>query len=250
MNRPAVAGAPAPALRLQRPGWKDPRLVVGVLLVALSVALGSWTVRAARQTVPVLAAATDLPAGHVLADGDLRPVEVALGATGEQYLRDRSVVTGTILARPVRAGELVPGALLVTPPAAGLRTVAIPVAGPLPGDVVVGGLVDLWYLPAREPGSDAAAPSAVARGLDVTAVTAETGAFGSGLTGGTTVEVRVAEAELPTVLGALAAEGDLALVAVAVGSTTQEAAGTVAEPAPAPSAIDATPPAEPTRADP
>src|SRR5699024_2797783 len=106
VNRPDAAGAPAPALRLQRPGWKDPRLVVGVLLVALSVALGSWTVRAARQTVPVLAAATDLPAGHVLADGDLRPVEVALGTTGEQYLGDRSPVTGTILARSVRAGEL------------------------------------------------------------------------------------------------------------------------------------------------
>lgn len=240
MNRPAAAGAPAPALRLQRPGWKDPRLVVGVLLVALSVALGSWSVRAARETSPVLAAVADLPAGHVLADGDLRPVEVALGATGEQYLDGRTPVAGTILARAVRAGELVPGTLLVAPPAAGLRTVAIPIPGPLPGDVVVGGLVDLWHLPAHEPGTDTEPPRAVARGLDVTAVTSDSGAFGSSLTHGTTVEVRVGEAELPTVLGALSAEGDLALVAVAVGTET-DAPG----PRPSPQAADDA--AEPTR---
>ncbi|QIK82898.1 SAF domain-containing protein [Sanguibacter sp. HDW7] len=232
MNRPAATGVPAQAPRLQRPGWKDPRLVVGVLLVAGSVALGSWTVRAARQTVPVLAAVTDLPAGHVLTDADLRPVEVALGPTGERYLGSDDAVAGAVLARPVRAGELVPGTLLVTRAEAGLRTVAIPLSGPLPGDVRVGGLVDVWLLPAPDPaGKEATAPHAVAQGLDVTAVATESGAFGSGLGPGTTVEVRVGDADLPTVLGALAAEGDLAIVAAAVGPQPGPATAPAAAPA-------------------
>lgn len=218
MNRSAAGPlAPAPAPRLQRPGWKDPRLVVGVLLVAGSVALGSWTVRAARETAPVLAAAADLPAGHVLAAADLRPVDVALGGTAAQYLAPDAEVAGRVLARPVRAGELVPGALLVAEADAGLRTVALPLAGPLPGDVRVGGLVDVWLLPER--GRDDGAPPeprVVAHGLDVTAVAAETGAFGGGLGPATTVEVRVDDDGLPAVLGALADPGDLALVAAVV----------------------------------
>ncbi|MGP7959906.1 SAF domain-containing protein [Sanguibacter sp. A247] len=220
MNRPAAPGAPA--LRLQRPGWKDPRLVVGVLLVAASVALGSWSVRVARQTEPVVAALTDLPAGHVLTAADVRTVEVALGETSERYLSASAAIDGAVLSRPVGAGELIPSALLVAEATAGLRTVAMGIPGPLPADVLVGGLVDLWVLPepaTRDARGDAAqpVPHAVAHGLDVTAVTAETGAFGSGLGTGTTVEVRVAEAELPQVLAALSADGALALVAAPVG---------------------------------
>ncbi|MBN9374777.1 MAG: hypothetical protein J0I40_05175, partial [Cellulomonas sp.] len=45
---------PAPvAQRLRRPGWRDPRLLTGLALVAASVALGSWALRAAERTVPV-----------------------------------------------------------------------------------------------------------------------------------------------------------------------------------------------------
>lgn len=240
MNSPVAPGAPAPALRLQRPGWRDPRLVIGVLLVAGSVALGSWTVRTARQTAPVLAAVADLPAGHVLVAEDLEPVEVALGRAADRYVGPGAAVAGAVLARPVRAGELLPGALLVPRSESGLRTVAVHVAGPLPGDVVVGGLVDVWLLPGPDPDADAAAtePRAVALGLDVTAVEAASGTFGSGLSAGTTVEVRVDDAELPTVLGALAADGEIALVASSVGPP-------VPATGPAPAASAPTAPAAP-----
>lgn len=246
MNRSAAPGAPA--LRLQRPGWKDPRLVVGVLLVAGSVALGSWSVRVARQTEPVLVAATDLPAGHVVTAADLRTVEVALGETAERYLGPAAQLDGAVLARPVSAGELVPSALLVTETTTGLRTVAIGISGPLPADVLVGGLVDLWLLPGPTSGAvrgdeARAVPHVVAHGLDVTAVTTESGAFGSGLGTGTTVEVRVKEPELPQVLAALSADGTLALVAApvagaadtgpggAAGAAGADGAGATAKPA-------------------
>src|SRR5690242_3396447 len=48
---------PAPvAARLRRPGWRDPRLLSGVALVAGAVALGSWVVSSAQHTVPVYVA--------------------------------------------------------------------------------------------------------------------------------------------------------------------------------------------------
>lgn len=42
------------APRLRPPGWRDPRLLTGIVLVAMSVALGSWLVASAGRTVPVL----------------------------------------------------------------------------------------------------------------------------------------------------------------------------------------------------
>ena len=42
-----------PLTRLaRRPSWRDPRLGVGVLLMAASVALGAWTVAGASPTTP------------------------------------------------------------------------------------------------------------------------------------------------------------------------------------------------------
>ena len=57
--------------RLTRPGWRDPRLGVGLVLIAGSVALGAWAVDASSATEPVYAARDVLMAG--------RPI----GAAGE-----------------------------------------------------------------------------------------------------------------------------------------------------------------------
>ncbi len=45
------------ASRLQRPAWRDARLLVGVLLVLAAAVLGSLTVAAADDRVPMYAAA-------------------------------------------------------------------------------------------------------------------------------------------------------------------------------------------------
>ena len=58
------------ANRLRRPTWKDSRLLVGLLLVLLSTALGGFVVSRAEDTVPVYAAKADLVPGQALGDGD------------------------------------------------------------------------------------------------------------------------------------------------------------------------------------
>ncbi|HRK48490.1 MAG TPA: hypothetical protein PK324_22875, partial [Nocardioides sp.] len=52
------------AVRGHRSGWRDPRLWVGVVLVAVSVVVGSRTLAAADDTVQVWAAAADLGVGQ------------------------------------------------------------------------------------------------------------------------------------------------------------------------------------------
>ena len=89
-----VLDLPAPvAPRLRRPGWRDPRLLAGVAMVAGSVALGSWAVRSAQSTVPVYVARTALVPGDRVEPGALLVQDVQLGAVDlGGYLRaDRAL---------------------------------------------------------------------------------------------------------------------------------------------------------------
>jgi len=69
-----------PASRLRRPSWRDSRLLIGVVLVFASVAIGARVVAASDRTVPVFAAASTLTSGHAINRSDLRVVRVRLGS--------------------------------------------------------------------------------------------------------------------------------------------------------------------------
>jgi hypothetical protein len=53
-----------PARRLRRPSWRDPRLLVGLLLVLLSVTGVTGLVRAVDTSEPVFVARRQSPPGH------------------------------------------------------------------------------------------------------------------------------------------------------------------------------------------
>ena len=59
------------ARRATAPGWRDPRLWIGVAIVAASVLAGALVLGTSDDTVPVWAAADSLGAGHTLTAGDL-----------------------------------------------------------------------------------------------------------------------------------------------------------------------------------
>ncbi len=212
------------ALRLRRPGWRDPRLLLGIVLVAGSVGLGSVLVSAAGRTVPVYAAAEALVPGDVVDAAALRVREVRLGDVGDAYLpADAPLPEGLVVTRTVGAGELVPVSAVAPGADLGLRPVAIEPNGALPGGLGAGASVDVWFVPDASggpavAGGDAArGGSAVEPQLLVAGVTvAEVSDLREGLAvGGTvTVHVLVPEADLPTVLAALAADGSVEVVLV------------------------------------
>lgn len=214
------------AARLRRPGWRDPRLLVGLVLVAASVALGGWAVAAAGRTVPVYVAVGALVPGQPLDADALAVREVRLDAAGGAYLgADEPLADGLVVQRTVADGELVPLSALGSVDDLALRPVGVPVAGGLPGGLVEGAVVDLWFVPADAPGGAvtgasaggvgaAAAPEPyeLAAGLTVAEVGEPEGAFAVG--GTTTVHVLVPVERLTDVLAATAAEGDVQVVVV------------------------------------
>ena len=228
-TRGHMAGQPHPptspaALRLRRPGWRDPRLLLGVVLVAGSVALGSTLVSAAGRTVAVYAAAEALVPGDVVDAGALRVREVRLGDADGAYLpADVPLPEGLVAIRTVGAGELVPRAAVADEADLGLRPVAIEPNGALPGGLEAGATVDLWFVP-RSPAEPVTAAAGAARGdavvepeLLVPGVTvAEVSEPRAGLAvgGAVTVHVLVPEGDLPAVLAALASGGSVEVVLV------------------------------------
>lgn len=220
-----------PLTRLaRRPSWRDPRLGVGVLLMAASVALGAWTVAGASPTTPAYAAREALSPGQALDPDDLVVVEVNLGDAGPYLVPGAGEPGGRVL-RTVDAGELVPARAVAAAGALDVRPVVLDVAGSLPAGVTRGAVVDLWATPRAAAGAapeERPKPSMVADGLDVVRV-AESSSVMAG-TGTTAVEVLVPDGLLAVVLEARSGGGDLVLVPVIT------AAGGPAAPIPDPAA--------------
>lgn len=107
--------APPPATRVTRPGWRDPRLWIGVAIVAVSVVAGARLLASSDDSVAVWTAGTDLAAGAELsgADVEARRVRFVEEADLDRYLpADEALPGDALLLRGVGAGELLPRAAL------------------------------------------------------------------------------------------------------------------------------------------
>jgi Flp pilus assembly protein CpaB len=203
------------APRLRRPSWRDTRLLVGVLLVLISVALGARVIAAADSTVEVLAAGRTLPAGSPLAAGDLRVVRVHLGDAAGRYLPAGSPPgTGTVVIRTVSAGELIPRSALGAALPGQERPVVIPLDPAVAAGLTPGARVDVWAS-AKDRATGSAGylrPQRLATAVEVFAVSAG----GNGLTAAqqSSVQVLVGQPELTGILDALANDSRLAVVPV------------------------------------
>lgn len=204
------------AARLRRPRWRDPRLLTGVVIVAVSVALGSWVVSSASRTVPAFVADGALTPGEPLTADGLRAVDVRLGAGTGRYLpADEPLPADLVVLRVVDDGELVP--LTALGADADVRSVAVPVASGLSDRIRAGAVVDLWFVPdapiAPDAADDKPEPSTLARNVVVEQVDADEG--GMIVDGTVTLHVLVPADSLPTVLSALSDTGTVAVVPVA-----------------------------------
>lgn len=213
----SVLDLPAPvATRLRRPGWRDPRLLIGLAMVAGSVALGSWVVQEAQRTTGVYVARDALTPGSGVVRGELAVAQVRLpaGELARYVTVADGIPDGAVALRVVASGELVPRAALGDAEALDVRPVPITVDETPPEDVVAGAQVDLWEVPAAGTGTDTAAvePRELASALTVAQVSRPEGAF---VTGGTTVvHVLVPGDLLPEVLAAVGGEGSVHVVHV------------------------------------
>ncbi|WP_297625805.1 hypothetical protein [Nocardioides sp.] len=149
MSRAPRTDVPA-ATRTTSPGWRDPRLWIGVVLVTGSVVAGARLLSGADDMTPVWAASTDLVAGQTLTADDLTATRVRFdeGADRQRYLSvDDELPAALTLDRPLTAGELVPVGALGEEVDDGTVDVSIALAAEhVPTHVVRGSHVDVWVI--------------------------------------------------------------------------------------------------------
>lgn len=196
--------APEPAGRIRRPSWRDPRLGIGIVLVALSVALGTWAVSAAGRTVPVWSASRTITPGESL-EG-LVALEVPPHMV-ENYISAEEPPEG-VSDRVIGAGELIPASAVVTATDLDIRTVVVTSDGELSPLVVPGTRVDLWLSP-----DDGEPAFAVLEDIVVRSLVESSSAFASQ---GASVELVLESQQVGTVITAMNDGGSMVVVPRAV----------------------------------
>lgn len=138
----------APALRATAPGWRDARLWVGLVIVAVCVIAGARILASADDTVAVWAAGNDLVAGSEVGADDVVAVRVRFRDDErlDAYLRaDEPWDPDRALLRDVASGELIPVSSTGDEPDEQVRLLPVAVAlNQVPAAVGAGSIVDVW----------------------------------------------------------------------------------------------------------
>ncbi|WP_395639277.1 hypothetical protein [Pseudolysinimonas sp.] len=195
----------------------DVRLVIGLLLVAASVAAVTLLVGAADTRVVVYAAGESLAPGDRVDAGDLVERSVALDGAEELYLGVGDIPDdGIVVAQPVAAGQLVPVSAAGSVDGQRATSLVLQLAGPVSTVVETGSLVDVWSVALPEGGAldDTQAGTPVVLVSQATVVRVledETLIAGSG-GAASTVEVLVPRTRVARLLQAIAQGDALAVV--------------------------------------
>lgn len=201
----AVSGA-----RLKRPSWKDPRLLIGVLLVLASVVGVISLVGSADRTTEVYAAKDPIAVGEKLTPDNVIRAKVRLGETEEHYVTVESgLPEGMVAVQRIGKNQLVPRESLGTVDALDRKPVAVTIEESLPPQVVAGTRVDVWVaLPDARNGFTE--PKLLLPSAEIAQVT--TGSTTLGSSRNTVIMVLVADSQMPALLGAQANQAKISVV--------------------------------------
>ncbi|WAP52741.1 hypothetical protein OL239_05980 [Arthrobacter sp. ATA002] len=200
---------PAPAPRLKKPSWKDPRLLLGILLVLSSTAGVVALVGSADQTTEVLVADRNIPVGTPVSAGDFAAVPVRLGEVSGSYLPAADgIPDGSVASSLLRKGELVARSDLGTADGLDRKPVGLRVDDLLPSGTQAGSRVDVWVaLPDERNGFKE--PQKILTAAEISELTVDESVLGANRS--TQILVLVEDGDLP---GLLSAQSNGARIAV------------------------------------
>ena len=204
------------AKRLQRPSWRDPRLVVGLVLVLLGTAVGARVVASADDTVPMYSASTTIRPGDHLTAENLRRVDVQLGDQASRYLSARSAVPDDSYAlRDIPEGELVPASAVGSRGTVAVQPVTVEVDANSARGLPANALVDVWVSPRDSQSTQERYLDATLtlQRVSVSPMTQDSGRFGAA-SSTMAVQIRVPRDKVAEVIAAVDKQSRFTLVPV------------------------------------
>ncbi|WP_029266822.1 MULTISPECIES: SAF domain-containing protein [unclassified Microbacterium] len=206
-----MASLPPP----RRAFWGDVRFLVGIALVALSIA-GVWLiVSASDHAVPALQATRTIAQGEELTSSDFQVVDVGLGSLADDYLGPEDVRPGSVAARTLQSGELVPTSALTDADSSRSTTVVIQSSTGIPEGVEAGTVVEIWQAPPLDESRSYDVPRILVADVIVHDVLDQEGVLADT---GSQLEVVIDRADVADVLAAITGGAALSVVPVGSGS--------------------------------
>ena len=209
-----ISGTPSipPALRASTPGWRDPRLWIGLVIIAVSVVAGARLFAAADDSVAVWSVSADMGAGDQVTESDLvaRRVRFAEAGDLDRYFRASDALPSDLeLLHGVGEGELLPRAAVGDAAESNTQQISIEVEpGKLPSSVAPGSVVDIWLVDTDASNkSQTDTPEPALEGVTVVDVPAPEESFGSA-TGRRAVVLAVPAEDVGAYYGLLAGVPD------------------------------------------
>ncbi|HJV97821.1 MAG TPA: hypothetical protein VJ617_01805 [Arthrobacter sp.] len=203
-------GGESAAARLKRPSWKDPRLLVGILLVLASVAGVISLVGSADRTTEVYAARDAIAVGETLTEDNVVRAKVRLGDTEQHYITvEAGLPEGVVAVQRIGKDQLVPRESLGSVDALDRKPVAVAVEEALPSQVVDGTRVDVWVaMPDAKNGFSE--PKLLLPGAEIAQITSGSTTLGSSRS--TVLMILVSDSQMPALLGAQANQAKISVV--------------------------------------
>lgn len=193
--------------------WVDPRLFIGVLLVAVSVLGVVGVLVLGNRTEVAYAASATIAPGQLVTVDDLVAVEVSLGSSTEAYLSVETVPAGEFLVtQAVQAGELVPRSAIGEADTT-RSSVVVEISGGLPSELGAGSAVEIWSSQETAPGTYGA-PVLTSANAVVSKILPKEGALSSSQAD--RVELLLPKSEIPGLLAVTNNDSRLALIPVFV----------------------------------
>lgn len=180
----------------------DARVLIGLALVAASIAAVMGIVTAADDGEDLLAAPRLLTAGELITVEDLEVMRVSLGIDGHGYLRPSDVPDeGLVVSRTVGTGELIPLSAVGDARGPSATTVVVTLSTAIGATVRPGDSLDLWSAPALDAGWFGA-PAVIASETQLVRVIADEGIVSTTQAG--QIELLIARRDVARILHALA----------------------------------------------
>lgn len=211
---------------MRPPSWRDPRLILGAVLVLASVLGVAALVAAQGRTTPVYAADRTFTVGEQVTEDDLRLVEVQLGDGAQAYLLPGEELDAALVISRVEEGELVPVRALAEEDPEGRQPITAEISHELSRAVSPGGPVDVWASAPAEYGSDGEVERLVG-GAELADVRERESAFGTQTS--ITVELLVGAEDVAAVLGAISDGRSLSVLPAQTHEPEQDEAEAEAE---------------------
>ncbi|WIK64780.1 hypothetical protein [Gleimia hominis] len=202
--------APKLAYSKGRSVLRDPRFVIGLIIVVISLVGTTLLVRHARSGEALYLLRENVAMGQTIDEGKLEVVDAR--PETHVYVKRGALPKGAVATRSLSAGELLPQSAVSDSTAQGRRQVVVNVSGDVPSSVKVGSAVEVWQV--EDTAVDPASHQEAAKPLSGDAIVLGVHEPGKGLSirAGRAVEVSVPETDLPGVLAGMSQDKNLVVV--------------------------------------